>query len=305
MPTSVVIGAILIGLSVPLTWWSVAGARAADGGLLGRFSKRGEATTDMRELALAESASSRVVAPALHGLAARLRRITPAGFVDSLERRIELAGLGARWPVERVLAVQVVLLGGALALGLLFLNAQGSRAGLIALGVLLWLALFGPFVVLDRAVKNRQDSIQRELPDALDQITMAVEAGLGFEGALHRAAAAGAGPLAEEMRRVLKEMQIGVTRSQALRRLADRTDLVDLREFVIAVVQAEEHGLPIAQVLRVQAGEQRVKRRQRAEEKAMRLPVKMIFPLGLCIFPALFIVIIGPGVVRIWRALAL
>ena len=100
-------------------------------------------------------------------------------------------------------------------------------------------------------------------------------------------------------------MQIGVSRSEALRHLADRTELTELHAFVVAVVQAEEHGLPIAQVLRVQATDMRVKRRLRAEEKAMRLPVKMIFPLGLCIFPALFIVIIGPGVVRIWKALAI
>ncbi len=306
MPTSAVLGAVLIGISLPLTWWSVASGRSSrEGGLLARFSKRGEATTDLRELALAESASRRVVSPALHGLAMRLRRITPAGYVDSTARRVRLAGIEARWPVERVLAAQFVVVGAAFVLGLAVLARSGAASGLASLGVLMFLALIGPLIVLDGKVKRRQDSIRRGLSDALDQITMAVEAGLGFEGAISRAAKAGKGPLAEEFGRVLKEMQIGVSRSEALRHVADRTEVIEMQTFVVSVIQAEEHGLPIAQVLRVQAAEMRVKRKLRAEESAMKLPVKMIFPLGLCIFPALFIVILGPGVIRIWRAFAI
>ena len=305
MPATVVLGAVLIGLSLPLTWWSVASARPnKEGGLLARFSKRGEATTDLRELALAESASRRVLNPALAGLATRLRRVTPAGYVDSVARRVRLAGLEARWPVERVLAAQFVVGGSAIVLGLLVVVRSGP-SGLISLGILAWIAVMGPLVLLDRLVRQRQNAIRRSLSDSLDQITMAVEAGLGFEGAIARAAKAGEGPLAEEFGRVLKEMQIGVSRTEALRHMADRTEVNEMQAFVISVIQAEEHGLPIAQVLRVQAAEMRVKRRLRAEENAMKLPVKMIFPLGLCIFPALFIVIIGPGVVRIWRALAI
>jgi tight adherence protein C len=257
----------------------------------------------MRELALAESASRRVLAPAVGSLSRRLRWITPAGLYQSFDKKVRLAGLESQWPAERVLAVQFLVLAGALLPSLLMIRAQGG-AGVVAAVILMWIAIFGPSVVLDRRVAERQQGMLRHLSDALDQITMAVEAGLGLEGALKRVSKAGHGPLSAEFGRVLKEMQIGVSRAQALRHLADRTALPELHAFVIAVIQAEEHGLPIAQVLRVQAADMRVKRRQRAEEKAMRLPVKMIFPLGLCIFPALFIVIMGPGVVRIWRAFA-
>jgi tight adherence protein C len=134
-------------------------------------------------------------------------------------------------------------------------------------------------------------------------MTIAVEAGLGFETAMARAGRTGTGPLAEEIVRTLQEIQIGVPRSKAMRNLADRTEQDDLRHFVLAVVQAESYGIPVADVLKTQAAEQRLKRRQSAEERAMKIPVKIIFPLILCILPTLFIVILGPAVIQISRTL--
>jgi tight adherence protein C len=130
-----------------------------------------------------------------------------------------------------------------------------------------------------------------------------VEAGLGFEGAIERVVKAGSGPLNDELRRVLLEMQLGASRADALRHLADRTDVPDLKSFVFAIVQSEAYGLPIAKVLRVQASELRDKRRQRAEERALKIPVLLIFPLAFGIFPALFIVLLGPAAIRIFRDL--
>jgi tight adherence protein C len=134
---------------------------------------------------------------------------------------------------------------------------------------------------------------------------MSVEAGLGFEAALARTSRVGEGPLAEELNRTVQEMQLGVSRSDALRNLADRTDVTDLKSFVLTVVQSEEYGLPIAKVLRVQAEELRDKRRQRAEERALKIPVFLIFPLAFCIFPTIFIIVLGPAMIRIYRGMAL
>lgn len=302
MPLSIFLAALAIGAAIPLGIWSMSSARSG-GGLLARTSKRGEATTDMRELHLASGASSRVFGPFVKGLAGKVRKVTPVGWTESIQRRVVLAGLEATWPAEKVIVVNAVVAVGTIVLALFVTSGLPSLPRLVLMIVFTMLGVFLPSVILDGKARRRQQEMQHELPDALDQLMMGVEAGLGFEAALKRVASAGHGPLHHEFTRVLKEMQIGVARADALRGLADRTDIEDIRTFVIAVVQAGEYGLPIVQVLRVQVDEIRVKRRQRAEEKAMRLPVKMIFPLGLCIFPALFIVLIGPGVIRVWRAI--
>jgi len=153
--------------------------------------------------------------------------------------------------------------------------------------------------VLYQAAYNRSDRIRRELPDALDLLSISVEAGLGFDAALSQVARNTQGPLADEFFRVLQEMQIGTGRSDAMRALGERTNVTELRGFVTAMVQADAFGIPIANVLRVQAREMRIKRSQRAEELAQKVPVKILFPLIFCILPALFIVILGPAAITI------
>ena len=157
---------------------------------------------------------------------------------------------------------------------------------------------FAPTMYLYQRSYDRSKRIQRELPDAIDLLTISVESGLGFDAALQQVAYNTEGPLADEFSRVLREMQIGSSRSEALRGLAERTNLTELRSFVSAMVQADAFGIPIANVLRVQSSEMRVKRRQRAEEKAQQVPVKMTIPLIFCILPSLFIVIMGPAVIQ-------
>ena len=153
--------------------------------------------------------------------------------------------------------------------------------------------------MLQDKAKKRSKAMERALPDSFDLLTVSVESGLAFDAALAQVARNTDGPLSDEFRRVLKEVQIGSSRSDALRALADRTDVEDLRIFIGSMIQAEKLGMPIAEVLRVQAGEIRIKRSQRIEEAANKLPIKMIFPILFCIMPAVFIVLLGPAILQI------
>ncbi len=161
---------------------------------------------------------------------------------------------------------------------------------------------FAPDLLVLHLAQERQEDIRRTLPDILDTLVVTVEAGLGFEAALAQVVQNGRGPMVGEFARVLHEMQIGRPRVDALREMAARTNVTELRAFASAVVQATTLGIPMAKVLRQQAAEMRLRRRQRAEELAQKVPVKILFPMILCIFPALFVVVIGPGVIRIVEA---
>ena len=196
------------------------------------------------------------------------------------------------------------------ALGLVGLGGLGALIGLhdpslaiLTVGFGAAAGFFLPDLLLYNKGIKRQVLIQRDLPDAMDMLTICVESGLGFDAALARVARNSSGPVAAEFSRALQEIQIGKSRAQALRSLADRTTVPELRAFASAVVQAGELGIPIADVLREQAKEMRMRRRQRAEEKAQQVPVKILFPLIGCLFPALFIIVIGPGAISIVHAL--
>jgi tight adherence protein C len=165
------------------------------------------------------------------------------------------------------------------------------------------IGFFLPELLVYNAGVRRQDAITKTLPDVLDLLCVSVEAGLGFDAALSRVARNTTGPLAGELARVLQEMQIGKSREEALKALSGRTSVAELRTFVAALVQASDLGIPIGNVLREQAKEMRLKRRQRAEEIAQKLPVKITFPVIVCILPALFIVVIGPGVLSLMQTL--
>lgn len=299
MPVQVILGAVAIGLSIPVLWLAIS-AKETRPSLL--RSDGSEALADLRQLALRESAGDRVLRPLLESFAKKLKRTTPGGWIKALERKAVLAGVASSWPPERIVTAKISLaligvLGGTYGIGYETMTSGMSSIALVAIGYFL------PDLVLKSKAEERQKKIQDDLPDHLDQITMSVDAGLGFEGALARVAQTGEGPMAEEITRVIQEMQIGVTRKEALRNLASRTNVQDLRVFVSAMIQSEQYGLPIANVLRVQASELRERRRQRAEERAMKMPVKIVFPLVLCIFPSLFIVLLGPAAIRIYRAL--
>jgi tight adherence protein C len=224
-----------------------------------------------------------------------LRVLTPDRVAAHVRRALGRAGSPAGWTMTRVLWAKVVgagvglLAGGALVAGGVSVSSVGV---LVVLTGGLYVA---PDVLLHGRGQERRELLARELPDVLDQTTIAVEAGLGFDAALARTVAGGRGALAAEFASTLQDVAVGRPRRDAYAALARRTDVPDLARFVRAVNQADEFGISMADVLRVQADEMRVKRRQRAEEKAMKIPVKVLFPLMLCILPALMIVLVGPA----------
>ena len=228
--------------------------------------------------------------------------LTPGGTVRRIQGLIARAGFPADWPLSRVVAAKIVLAAIASGLGLLYNLSTPGVLSLLLLMIVVPVAYFVPDLLLYSRGQERQQAIQLELADTLDQMTIAVEAGLGFESALARAGRNGKGPLAEELVRTLQDIAVGQPRRDAYLALAERTGVPDLGQFIRAVVQADAYGVSIADVLRTQAQEMRLKRRQRAEEKAMQIPVKVIFPLILCILPTLFIVLLGPAAMDMMNA---
>ncbi len=228
--------------------------------------------------------------------------LTPDGTVARLDRLAGRAGRPADWPVSKLVAAKLVLLAVAGGLGVLVVSSHASALNVLVVLAVVVIAYFVPELLLYSRGQERQEAIGLELADTLDQMTIAVEAGLGFESAMSRAGKNGKGPLAEELVRTLQDIAVGQPRREAYLALAERTGVPDLRRFIGAVVQADAYGVSIADVLRTQAQEMRLKRRQRAEEKAMQIPVKVIFPLILCILPTLFIVLLGPAAMDIVAA---
>ncbi|WP_427016410.1 type II secretion system F family protein [Pseudarthrobacter sp. P1] len=230
------------------------------------------------------------------------RRFTPDGYTAKLDRLLARAGRPATMPLSRLLVAKPLLaLAGAAVGALIIAIKPGAPMVLVAL-FLTALCYFIPDLLVMSKAQERQKAIQQELPDTLDQMLISVEAGLGFESAMARAGTNGKGPMAEELVRTLQDMQMGRARRDSYQALADRTTVAELKSFVRAVVQADTYGIGIAKVLRTQAQQMRIKRRQRAEEKAMKLPVLVLFPLLFFIFPTLFIIILGPAVINIIAA---
>ena len=230
------------------------------------------------------------------GFAARL---TPGSYAQRLQKRLDLAGNPQGWAAERVLAFKGIgLLIGA-GIGLLF-GTKFSAGGVLLLTLIGAAAgFFLPDIWVKNLGQRRQQELQNKLPDAIDMMTVCVEAGLGFDSAMARVALNLDGPVASEFARVLQEMQFGKSRVEALRAMVDRTDVSELRTFVSSLIQSAELGISVGDVLRSQAAEMRIKRRQRAEERAQKLPVKILMPLLFCILPCIFIVVLGPAIMNI------
>jgi len=250
---------------------------------------------------LEPSFNDRVLTPALNRFVGIGRKLTPSDHADRIKQKLDIAGNPPGWTVDRVTSLRFVGFVVALSVALITCMAFGFGSAR-TMGISVAAALvgyFSPNMYLNRKGKDRTKLMQKALPDALDLLTISVEAGLAFDSALQQVARNTEGPLANEFSRVLQEMQIGLGRSKALRALGERTTLPELRSFVSAMVQADSFGIPIAQVLRVQTAEIRLKRRQRAEEMAMKVPVKILMPLILCILPCLFLAVLGPAVISI------
>ena len=286
------IGSLAIGLAIGLAVFLLVDRRAV---------ATGASAGDVP----AEAVASPVGAPVRAELAPLYKRfgtfaakLTPAGYARRLQRRLDLAGNPRDWAADRVLALKGIGLAVGAILGFLFGTREGAGVVVIVL-VAAAIGFFLPDIWIGNLGQRRQQLIQNGLPDAIDMMTVCVEAGLGFDSALARVALNLDGPVAGEFARVLQEMQFGKSRAEALRSMVDRTDVSELRTFVSSLIQSAELGISIGDVLRAQAGEMRIKRRQRAEERAQKLPVKILLPLVFCILPCVFIVVLGPAVINI------
>lgn len=301
---TLVVGAAAISLSVVLLVAAVAMRAPAPTGVArslqmieemrlgrpGQQQHRGVARQDL-------PARQRFVEPAVLQLRRLALRLSPAHTPARLQRLLDFAGNPPAWPLDRVLGAKA---GGMLVGALLgvFLGGFGV-ASLIYATVLGVAGFWLPDLLVHNSGQHRQEEIRRTLADAMDMLTVCVEAGLGFDAALLQVAQKTRGPLAGEFARVLQEVQLGKSRADALAALSARTDVEALTTFIAAVTQADRLGIPIANVLREQGKEMRLIRRQDAEERAQKVAVKILFPLIFCIFPAMMIVIMGPAAIRI------
>ncbi|HJQ04337.1 MAG TPA: type II secretion system F family protein [Nocardioides sp.] len=232
------------------------------------------------------------------------RRLTGADQAERLRHKLDLAGNPRDWSVDRVISLKVFAAVVLPLVGMAYCVLLGFSLGLTVLAGVGGAALgfFGPDLYLYQRAYDRSEEVRRTLADAVDLLTISVEAGLGFDAALQQVARNTTGALAEEFSRVLREMQLGKGRADALKALGERTNVDDLKTFVGSMVQADAFGISIAQVLRVQTQEMRTKRRQYAEAKAQQVPVKIMVPLVLCVLPCLFVVIMGPAVINTMHA---
>jgi tight adherence protein C len=258
-------------------------------------------TIDLREEQMSENFGTRVLVPVVSKAGRFARRITPVDARDRIENKLLLAGSPAGWDAERVLAFKIIgaVAGFVGALLLLQIMSFSSFLQLVIIALLTFVGFIVPDTILNSRVEDRKKEILRSLSDTLDLLTISVEAGLSLNAAIAMVVRNVPGVLSQEFARMLQEIQLGVPRSDSFRHLAERTDVEELNAFALAMVQADVFGVSIASVLRTQAAQLRIKRRQSIEAKAAQTPVKIVFPLILCILPALFVVIVGPGAIQI------
>lgn len=292
-------------LAVLMIAFGIAGAREEDP-LKARLSQLGQMQAkDLQELELQQPFFDRTIRPLAARLSGSVARITSSSFSDRTERRLAQAGNPGDMKVADWLGIKAI--GAGIGAGVLFI-LFGVLPGKIPQGLLLALVgagigYIGPEFWLGGRVRARQKAILLTIPDALDLLTISVRAGLGFDAALGKVVEKMKGPLVDEFRRALAEVRVGKARREALRDIVPRTEVQPLTNFIGAIIQAEQLGVSISKVLQVQSEQLRIERRQRAEEQAAQAPIKMLFPLVGCIFPSLFVVILGPALILIMQNL--
>lgn len=264
--------------------------------------KQAKEIVSITEEELTRSLLDRVFLPAIQNLATVAKKLTPTGVSESLQHKLELAGSPRNLDVDRLLALKMICLFSGCILAIIYFAYERNLLSLYGGIIFASLCFFIPDIWLNHKIQIRQKNIVLMLPDTLDLLTISVEAGLGFDSALSKVIKNTKGPLAEEFFRMLQEIRLGTSRREAFKKLSERTNVPELQGFILAMLQADIFGISIAKVLRVQAQEMRIKRRQKAEENAMKAPVKMVFPLILCIFPALLVIVLGPAVIKIYTA---
>jgi tight adherence protein C len=293
--------ALALGGSIVLIFMGLASPRTVDPvqARLDQFAARQVLT--LEEIELTEPFSERVIKPLIQGIAGFIGRLAPRHNVENLRHRLDLAGNPYNWGPAEFLGVRGLsaLVCGALPLGLLLL-ARAPLPNLVFFTALLGvLGYYLPLIWLGRKVKRRQGEILKALPDTLDLLTITVEAGLGFDAAMNLVTEKWDNELSWAFARTIAEIRMGKGRKVALRDMADRAEVSELTSFVAAIIQADQLGVSIARVLRIQSEQMRIRRRQRAEELAHQAPIKMMIPLTFLIFPAIFVILLGPAIPKL------
>ncbi len=269
---------------------------------LAEFIQRGEDINSLEDIELSQPFSQRVIIPLIRRMGEFSARFTPQKAIQDTARKLELAG--NPWPVDAptFLAIRFVLgvvLGGFLLAFVILFPPEDPTNNFLYVGGAAFAGFFIPHLMLTSRITNRQGEIRKAMPDALDLLTICVEAGLGFEAAMSKVAEKWDNELSLAFSRTLKEIQLGKVRREALKDMSDRLGISEMTSFVAAIIQSEQLGVSMAKVLRIQADQMRLKRRQLAEEKAHQAPIKMIIPMALLIFPSILIIILVPAALQI------
>lgn len=272
---------------------------------LAEFIQRGNVTS-LEEIELSQPFSERVLVPLINRVGAFSARFTPQKAIQDTARRLELAG--NPWPIDAstFLAIRFILavvLGGLAVAVVLNSASQSATDSFLYIGGATFAGFFLPHLMLTSRITRRQKDIRKAMPDALDLLTICVEAGLGFDAAMSKVAEKWETELSLAFSRVIREVQLGKVRRDALKDMSDRLGIAEMTSFVAAIIQSEQLGVSMAKVLRIQADQMRVKRRQRAEEEAHKAPIKMIIPMALLIFPTIMIIILTPAAIQIMTSL--
>jgi tight adherence protein C len=263
--------------------------------------------TSLEEIELSQPFMERVVYPAAQRFGELAQRFTPQNAINEARRKLDMAA-APRWLEPTVFLSSRLIFG--LGLGLLMFtvfslsptNSPFALTSLLIIGGSIFIGFFLPNMLVDRNIRRRQGVVMNAMPDALDLLTICVEAGLGFDAAMKKVVEKWDNDLSKAFARVLQEIQLGKLRREALRDMSDRLGIAEVDSFVAAVVQSEQLGVSMARVLRVQSDAMRIKRRQRAEENAQRAPVKMLLPMVFLIFPTIVMILLGPAVLQIIRS---
>jgi tight adherence protein C len=272
---------------------------------LAEYSQRGESVS-LEQIELAQPFSERVIMPFMRRLGEVSTRFTPQNVLEQTRKKLELAGNPGRMDASTFMIlhfVAAVFLGALIFVFTLFSHTIGLPIKILMVAAFTVLGYFLPDLLLKSRIDSRQKSVRRAMPDALDLLTICVEAGLGFDAAMSKVHEKWENELALAFGRVIREIQLGKLRRDALRDMAERLGIAEMTSFVAAIVQSEMLGVSMAKVLRIQSDQMRVRRRQYAEEQAHKAPIKMIFPMGLLIFPALMIVLLTPAALRLMGSL--
>ena len=310
MTLLIIVGAVVLVLVIAVIAVSWRGSTQGDENdplqaRLAEYIQRGDVSS-LEEIELSQPFSERVIIPVVRRIGEFSARFTPQKAIQDTARRLELAG--NPWPIDAAtfLAIRFILavvLAGFLIAVVLISPASNPTDNFMYIGGAAFAGFFLPHLMLTSRITRRQKEIRKAMPDALDLLTICVEAGLGFDAALSKVSEKWENELSLAFARVIREVQLGKVRREALKDMADRLGIPELTSFVAAIIQSEQLGVSMAKVLRIQSDQMRVKRRQRAEEEAHKAPVKMIIPMALLIFPSIMIIILTPAAIQIMESL--